>query len=1503
MVDRGANGGIGGADTRDLYPGEDRPTIDLSGIDDHTVLALRLTSVGSYALTSRGPVILIMHQYAHMPDGKTIHSCAQMEAFGARVQDKSPNTLVNDLDPMIELVEGHMMPLQITNGLPYLNVRPFTDHEFKVLPHVLLTSPAPWDPTCVDTRVNERDWCSKHAKAPSLPPNEYQDEYGENRIPHDAEEDVGEVEETLPVTSPTPNADITPAEASGLTPVSVHHVKRYLAHLVRRETVDQFMVFSARDMATTLDCYPLRWSARNKGGTKDYSEKRKVTKRRPTRKVLPSPNTPDSTPKGTHPLSIEDNGPFRVNPGQLPDDPPDQAYNNPAKDATYKPTGDYLWEGGPKRVKAKRPTIDKIERFFYGIPRAAIAKTLKCTTQFGRIGAVKGLHLHKRIKAPNPALNVTRRNEMVSMDTVYGPRKIPAIEVGATCAQFFIGRKSQFRAIYPCGNSDAARNVLRTIMDEVRKRGAPVTIGSDRARSELARMVEDYFRLMGILRFTSEAYNKNQNFSERGWFPTQEHSNTMLATSNAPLASWLLALELIIFVQNHVAIKSLGWRTPFEWIYGYTPDISVMLQFVFWEPVYYSTGTTSTGEDGEEVGRFAGIAESIGHGMTYKVVTDDGRIINRAVIRSAAMGGIRRNLRADKRSPTMAPARRQIELRSPYTKEDFEEATIHKDESTAKGTDRLISADPKDPISPEEVEVETVEDEDDTIPQSEDDAAPHLTPDTQSHHTEWIHGGEDPPVYVEVDSLLGRTFVTPPSKERLQEWATIKHIEDTGTTTPDGRRKLYKFRSSVGKEVYDEIRTYNEMLEWCERDTLKDDMYRLDAITSHKKGKLPGSDTTQWLVRVLWGNGEETWAPLSQVFADDAATVALYAYENKLLEVDGWKRCKRLIKNTKILARMANQVKLRSFRRRPRYKFGKQVPRDTQEARFLDKKDGTTCWEEAIQKEMSQLEEYETFKDLGKDAKVPEGYTKIPCHLVYDCKPERVKARFVAGGHRTDTPIESVYSGVVSLEGIRICTLLAELNDCELWSTDIGNAYLESYTKEKVCFRAGPEFGDREGHLMVVIKALYGLKSSGKRWHERLHDVLTNMGFKPSRVEEDIWMRDKGTHYEYIAVYVDDLMIVSKNPKSIVHDLEITHRFKLKGTGPTSYHLGCNYWRDDDGTLCVGPTAYIDKMVAEYERLYGSKPQTLYQSPLDKNDHPEIDTSAIMDEDGILQYQSLIGELQWAITLGRFDVATAVMTMSAFRVAPRAGHLDRVKRICGYIYKHKSACIRVRTEKPDYSDIPVPDYDWARSVYGECKEQVPNDCPIPRGKPVITTTYKDANLYHDLMSGKAVTGVLHFVNQTPVKWFTKKQETVESATYGSEFVAARKAVQQIEELRLTLRYLGVPLEGPSYLFGDNEAVVRSGSVPHSQLTKRHHGLSYHYVRSMVASGVIRFYHMPGAANPADILSKHWARADVWPMLQPILFWKGDTAVLLRASGAKEGSDKSSFSPDPNGGQR
>jgi hypothetical protein len=154
-----------------------------------------------------------------------------------------------------------------------------------------------------------------------------------------------------------------------------------------------------------------------------------------------------------------------------------------------------------------------------------------------------------------------------------------------------------------------------------------------------------------------------------------------------------------------------------------------------------------------------------------------------------------------------------------------------------------------------------------------------------------------------------------------------------------------------------------------------------------------------------------------------------------------------------------------------------------------------------------------------------------------------------------------------------------------------------------------------------------------------------------------------------------------------------------------------------------------------------------------------------------------------------FDINTAVMTMSGFHMAPTVGHLNRLKQIYGYLLKMKHASIRVRTEEPDYSDLPDKNvHDWTYPVYDKVEEALPVDAPEPLGNLVTLTHYVDANLMHDIEMGRSVTEILHLVNKTPIEWYSKKQDTVEIATYGSEFVAAIICVKQIIDLHDTSRF-------------------------------------------------------------------------------------------------------------------
>ena len=237
--------------------------------------------------------------------------------------------------------------------------------------------------------------------------------------------------------------------------------------------------------------------------------------------------------------------------------------------------------------------------------------------------------------------------------------------------------------------------------------------------------------------------------------------------------------------------------------------------------------------------------------------------------------------------------------------------------------------------------------------------------------------------------------------------------------------------------------------------------------------------------------------------------------------------------------------------------------------------------------------------------------------------------------------------------------------------------------------------------------------------------------------------------------------------------------------------------------------------------------------------------------------------------------------MSMFRAAPRQGHMDRLKRIYSYAIRTKDYAIRFRTDQPDYSFLPDQDFDWTYSVYGNVQEILPDDMPDLLGKAVTTTTTMDANLNHCLATGKSLTGCLYFVNKTPVDWYSKKQATVETAIYGSEFVAAKTATEQIMDIRLTLRYLGAPIGTKYFLFGDNRSLVTSATLPHSTLTKRHNILAFHRVREAIAAKLMAFYWIQSAYNLSDMLSKHWDHPTMYKMILKLLITRGNITLIAK----------------------
>jgi hypothetical protein len=241
-----------------------------------------------------------------------------------------------------------------------------------------------------------------------------------------------------------------------------------------------------------------------------------------------------------------------------------------------------------------------------------------------------------------------------------------------------------------------------------------------------------------------------------------------------------------------------------------------------------------------------------------------------------------------------------------------------------------------------------------------------------------------------------------------------------------------------------------------------------------------------------------------------------------------------------------------------KYKFGIQVSKEIKNAIDLDKKNGNQLWQEAIETELKQLTDHQTFIVLDSVEDIPIGYQKVPYHMVFDVKYDlRHKTRLVAGGNWTVNDKEDIYSGVVFMDTIRIRFFLGELYGLSCRACDIRNAFLYGKTKEKVYITASPKFGaNLHGKNLILDKFLNGLKTSAARFHEHLSEPLLRLGFKKTKHDPDLWMLDKSSHYEYITTYVDDILIRSKDPMAFIKSLEKLYNTKIVGI--PEYYTGGN---------------------------------------------------------------------------------------------------------------------------------------------------------------------------------------------------------------------------------------------------------------------------------------------------------------------------------------------------------
>ena len=651
------------------------------------------------------------------------------------------------------------------------------------------------------------------------------------------------------------------------------------------------------------------------------------------------------------------------------------------------------------------------------------------------------------------------------------------------------------------------------------------------------------------------------------------------------------------------------------------------------------------------------------------------------------------------------------------------------------------------------------------------------------------------------------------------------------------------------------------------------DAVRREELTGANNSKLRFT-TRGWKFKVLWSDGSYEWIHLSDLKESNPVDVAEYAKARGLASEPAfaWWVPYTLKKKTAILKAVNSRVCKNNV------KYGVRVPRSLKEARRFDRENGNDLWEKAYLKEMKNVGI--AFRILADGERAPVGYSKASGHLIFDVKMDFTrKARWVKDGHRTPNLDTSSYAGVVSRESVRILLTYAALHDIPVCAADIRNAYLSAKSSEKHYIICGAEFGvENEGRVAIIERALYGGKAAGRDYWHHLRNVMKNkLGFTSSRGDPDVWFResrrngDGEPYYEYVLIYTDDILVISDNAESVLRN-ELGsgfEKFELKeeSIGPPSQYLGgklslvetsnnTKAWQFSSSQYVQEAVRNVEKYLAETGRILPRKCLT----PLSSNYRPEIDTSQELhevDEADAAFYHSLIGMLRWIVELGRADICIEVSLLSHHLALPRRGHFDQALHIFGYLRAHHNAAM---VFDPAEWNVPATDFqkqDWNYSVYGcdGLTEELPEDMPKPLGKSMRMHVYVDSDHAGDSLTRRSRTGFVVFLNSAPIYWFSKRQTSCETSTFGSEFIAMKTACDYVKGLRYKLRMMGVRVDEPTYIYGDNQSVLANTSNPGSTLKKKSAAIAYHFVREGCVKDAWRTHYIDTNHNVADLFTK------------------------------------------------
>ena len=413
---------------------------------------------------------------------------------------------------------------------------------------------------------------------------------------------------------------------------------------------------------------------------------------------------------------------------------------------------------------------------------------------------------------------------------------------------------------------------------------------------------------------------------------------------------------------------------------------------------------------------------------------------------------------------------------------------------------------------------------------------------------------------------------------------------------------------------------------------------------------------------------------------------------------------------------------------------------DDGEPRSFAEAEKHAAWRAAMQSEMDAVQENRTWEL----ADLPRGHRAITLKWVFKLKRDEAgaivkhKARLVARGFVQQEGIDydDAFAPVARMESVRLLLALAAQEGWGVHHMDVKSAFLNGDLKEEVYVHQPPGFviPGKEGKVLRLHKALYGLRQAPRAWNAKLDSTLKGMGFEQSPHEAAIYRRGNGGNALLVGVYVDDLVITgTKDAEVAAFKEEMKATFQMSDLGPLSFYLGIEVYQDDSG-ITLRQTAYA-KRVVELAGLTDCNPAL---TPMEERLKLSRDSTA--EEVDATQYRRLVGSLRY-LTHTRPDLAFSVGYVSRFMQRPTTEHQQAVKRIIRYV-------------------AGTLDHGL---YYPRCP-----------GKAHFVG-YSDSDHAGDIDTSKSTSGILFFLGECLVSWQSIKQQVVALSSCEAEYMAASAA--------------------------------------------------------------------------------------------------------------------------------